>query len=304
MAIFRRFLILCLVAVVGCASPRADGPSLWRLRDADSEIYLFGTVHVLPPALKWRTPRIDAAFARADTIWFETPTDDAAGAKIAAIVAVSGRNPAGVTLSSRLQPADRARLQRVARKVGVSVEALEPLRPWLAALQISLAELQRQGHDADSGVEHVLEAEARTQGKRKAYFETAEDQISIFSTLPPADEDAFLVATLRQVEEDAEDPAELARLWASGQSRELGAKVEELAREAGPRVADALLDRRNQRFADAIAREMQGHGVAFVAVGAAHMTGPKGVPALLAARGFKVEGPGPFPMPSTLAPKP
>lgn len=282
----------CVVFLATCApAPQEKGPALWRVSDADSEIYLFGTVHVLPATLQWQSKRIVDAFNGAEVIWFETPTDEAAGRKIAGIVARTGVNPPGVTLSSQLAPQDQARLTRVATSLNVPPQSLEPLRPWLAALQLSVALLNRQGHSASAGVEATLSADAAALGKRTAYFETAEEQMAIFATLPRDAELKFLTTTLRQIEEDADDTDTLNRLWAQGDTPAFDALVAKLTNEAGPETAEALIYARNARFAAAIAEMLKGKGRAFVAVGAAHMSGERGVPALLKAQGHAVEGP-------------
>lgn len=284
--------LACAVALSACApKPVMQGPALWRLADADSEIWLMGTVHVLPKGLRWKSPAIEAAFARADTIWFETPTDDVAGARIDAIVARDGVNPAGVTLSSQLDPDTLERLARVAASLGVPLAALEPTRPWLAALQLSLAQLAKEGHAAEYGVENILEAEANAAGKQRAYLETVEAQMAIFPGLSRDAELLFLRTTLRQIEEDDGASAELNRLWASGDAEGFARLTQKLIDEAGPETAEALIYARNARWAEQIDALMDGEGRAFVAVGAAHMVGEKGLPALLRAKGFVVEGP-------------
>jgi len=153
-------LVACAVLVACHAAPPAKapvqpGPTLWRLTDADSEIWILGSVHVLPPGLKWRTPAIDAAFAAADVVVFETPTDAAAQADIAATVRATSANPPGVTLSSLLSEAEAAKLHRVAKGLGVEPATLEPLRPWLAAVALSMRSVVAQGHDPNSGVEQI-----------------------------------------------------------------------------------------------------------------------------------------------------
>ena len=284
--------LACALLLAACAAaPKAGGPALWRLADADSEIYLLGTVHVLPPGLAWKSAAIDRAFRRADTVWFETPTDEASGRAIAAIVARKRLNPRGVTLSSQLALEDRARLARVAAAFGVPMAALEPCRPWIAALQLSLAKLTQQGHAASAGVEQALESDAAAQKKRVAYFETVEEQIAIFTNLSPQAERAFLTTTLRQIEENADETDKLDRLWATGDATELGKLIAGEIEEAGPETAEALIYARNARFAARIDALMKGHGRAFIAVGAAHMAGERGVPALLRAKGYTVEGP-------------
>ena len=61
-------------AVVATGTALAD-PALWRLSDEDSDIYIFGTIHILPPDLVWRNETVDAAFASAGRVYFEVPTD-------------------------------------------------------------------------------------------------------------------------------------------------------------------------------------------------------------------------------------
>lgn len=284
--------LACAAFLFACAPRPTAGPALWSVRDADSQVILFGTVHVLPEGLKWKTPQIEASFASADTVWFETPTDADAALEIAAIVAEDGANPPGLTLSEQLAPADRARLARVAARAGLSLAALESVRPWVAALQLSLAILAKQGHSPDSGVERVLEADAARLGKEIAYFETAADQMAVFTGLTPRAQAQFLSATLRQIEEESRAGANMDKLWATGRANELGRLVTRMIEESGPEVAEALIYRRNAAWAARIDEVMQGSGVAFVAVGAAHMTGPRGLPALLQAKGHTVAGPG------------
>lgn len=281
----------CLGAAETAKTATAPAPAVWRLQDADSEIWLFGTVHVLPPDLDWKSEAVEAAFAKAELIVFETPTDAAAQAEVARVVAETGRAAPDAPLSRRLAPEDAARLQRVTRALNVDAQALDTMRPWLAALQLSLRYVARQGHDANSGVERVLEADAAARGLPRRYLETPESQIRLLANLPPADEERFLAATLRQIEEDADTVDEMDDAWARGDVERLGSLLTEDIREGGPEVYAALLTRRNAAWTDEIDTMMRGKGRIFVAVGAAHLVGPDGVPAMLRARGYVVEGP-------------
>ncbi len=284
-------LAVCLVAAQGCAAPVQGGPALWRLKDDDSEIYLLGTVHVLPPSLKWRSARIERAFAKADLVYFETPTDAEAQAELAALVRVHGVTPPGVTLSSLLTRQDRAALARVAGAVGVELQALERMRPWLAALQLSVAYVIAQGQSTASGVERVLEEEARRANKKRAYFETPEQQIRFFADLPPAVEREFLTVTLAQIEQQGRLVGELDQVWARGDVARLSTLLNGLLVQSGPEIYAALIVERNARWVEEIDRLMQGSGVVFVAVGAAHLVGKDSVAEMLRAKGYVVEGP-------------
>lgn len=289
----RRFrslpFLLCALLLAACA-PAPRGPALWRLSDADSTVYLFGTVHVLPPALNWRSARVDAAFADAETIVFEADVENPTPA-FAAMVREKGLLPAGRTLSSMLTPETRALLTRVALQSGVDAAALEPTRPWWAALQISVNYAIAAGGDPAAGVERVLSAEARAAGKPMRFLETPEAQIRALADLSPAAEMRFLETTLAQIAEGRADTDALDQAWASGDVAALARIANEDIAEAGPEAYEALLTARNRAWADQIVRMLEGSDDVFVAVGAAHLVGNDSVIALLRARGLPVEGP-------------
>lgn len=278
--------------VLGCAPAAAPPePALWRVTDEDSEIWLFGSVHVLPPDLAWRTARLDAAFAAADELVIETDASAGAQPEFARLTAELGRLPEGQRLSDGLDADAKARLARVAALAGLDPGSLEPLRPWLAALQLSISFAIREGHAPSAGVESVLVAEAAAQQKRISYLESAEQQMRTLADLSPADEHRFFAATLRQIEEEPEVLDELDAAWARGDIDALRTMIEAQWEEAGPAVYESLIVRRNRAWADEVARRLEGDDDLFIAVGAAHLIGPDGVVADLRTRGIAVEGP-------------
>jgi uncharacterized protein YbaP (TraB family) len=292
-----RALLFSLLAAAGwmlgaCAPAAEREPALWRIADADSEIWLFGSVHLLPPELRWRGPRINAAFAAADELVTET---DIPGAETAAVfetfIASHGQLPPGQSLSQLLEPGDAAQLAQAARTLGFSLPALERERPWLVALRLSYADLVRSGQSAEAGVETVLGAEARRQGKRMTTLETPEQQLGVLAGLAPADERRFLSLTLREIGAQDEITQAMDQAWASGDVAALEALFETQWREAGPALHEAIILERNRAWANAIERRLAGSGRVFIAVGAAHLIGEGSVVELLRARGIAVEGP-------------
>ena len=289
-----RFAIAALVLLVsGCApAPAANaGPALWRLADKDSEIWLFGSVHVLPPKLKWRGAKIDKAFKAADTLYFETPVDATGQKEITAVVMRYGYNAPGVTLTEKLTNDDRARFLRLCRKLNVDPVTMERARPWLAATQLSVAQVIKQGQAMDAGVEQVLEREAKAQNKKRAYFESSEEQIRFLADLPPKVEMQYFTVTLRQIEEEDEDIDTLDDAWARGDTKALEKELTSELEEIGPEVYAAVIRDRNERWVKKIDAMMKGSGKIFITVGAAHLIGDDGVPALLRKKGYVVEGP-------------
>lgn len=286
-------LALLSLGQAACApAPPLEGePALWRISDEDSEIWLFGTVHVLPTDVRWRGPRVSAAFASAEELVTETDTSEAAAASFPALAARYGALPRGERLSDKLDEGDRARLARLGAALGLSRQAIEGSRPWLAALQLTVAAVAQRGHTAEAGVETWLAAEARRTGKRLSFLETPEAQIRVLADLPTEEELRLLSTTLRQLEEDAALPDEIDAAWARGDVAELARLLDEEWSEQGPVIHERLILERNRAWADAIAERLEGEGRIFVAVGAAHLVGEGSVVELLRARGVRVEGP-------------
>lgn len=265
---------------------RSEGPALWRIADADSEIWLFGTVHVLPPSLDWGSPRLDAAFDAADELVVETDPD---AATTAALVARYG--VADAPLSTQLSPTANARLRRICAQLHIDPQSLETARPWLAALRLSFAYAVAHGQSAEAGVEAVLIPRARAAGKPITFLETPEQQIRTLADLSDADQIRFLDAGLRQIEEEGDSLNELDAAWARGDVAALDALARTQLREAGEAPYAALITRRNTAWTAEIQRRLAGSGRIFYAVGAAHLVGEDGVVAQLRAGGISVEGP-------------
>ena len=266
---------------------QGEGPALWVVRDADSTLYLFGSVHVLRPTTGWSSPRVEAAFDSASDIWFEisNPDDQAA---IMPLIQQRGLSPE-TPLSSRLTPQENAELDAAAQAMGASAAQLQPMKPWLAALSLSVAPLIKAGYDPKSGVELVLKARAEAAGKPIHGFETIDKQIGILAGLPDDVQLAFLRETLKDYENAATKLDEMVEAWARGDVATLDRVTVTEMKEASPALYQAVLVDRNTDWANQIQTLLEGSGTAFIAVGAAHLTGDDSVQAILQKRGVTVE---------------
>lgn len=271
----------------GTASVRGDGPALWVIRDADSTLYLFGTIHVLRPETPWRTPRIEAAYAAASEIWLEVANPDDPSTLLPVIQrhGISPDRP----LSGLLNAEERAELAAAARAIGSSAAQMEPMRPWLAALTLSVAPAVRAGYDPASGVEMVLGALAREDGKRVRGFETLDQQVGVLAGLDEGDQLDLLRTTLGEFDRAVEVLDQLSSAWASGDVDALRRLAVDDFQAEAPAAYEAVLARRNANWADQIETLLAGSGVAFIAVGAAHLVGDDSVQIILARRGVATQ---------------
>ena len=144
---------------------------------------------------------VQRAFTAADTVFLEADLTAAPRRGFRATIMQLGRNANFVTLSSLLGSRDTERLARVAERLGIPPGQLEPLRPWLASIRLSLNSMAAQGFESRSGVDGIIADITRAAGKQLGYLETVQEQFEIFAALSPAAEKAFLMATVTQVEE-------------------------------------------------------------------------------------------------------
>lgn len=274
-------------AVATAAIPRAEGPgpALWIVRDADSTLYLFGTMHLLRPTTGWGADRIDEAFASASHLIMEvdSPEDQTA---LAPLIRQHGLSP-DRPLSSLLTPGELATLDAAARTMGGSAADLEPMRPWLAGVTIQSASIIRAGYAPGSGVEPILKARAQAAGKTVSGFETPDGQIRMLAGFPEEGQLAWLRRALEEFGSAQTEVDRLVEAWAAGDVDTVRTLAVDPLRDT-PLLYDVLLVRRNTNWADQIETLLEGSGTAFIAVGALHLAGDDSVQQILLGRGVEV----------------
>lgn len=285
-----RSLLAGAFAAVALAAPAQAEPPVWVVRDADSEMVLFGSIHVLPPGPAWRPAALDAALSRADDIWFELPvgpaTDQEAG-RLASRLGVLAPNQ---SLFKLLPAADAERLTRAAQAWGLSPAGLDRLEPWLAEVALATAVFTRAGARSDLGVEAVLNAAAPTSAVRRA-FETPGEQLAIFDETPVADQIASLRASLEELERDPDGYLKLVEAWRSGDPDRLDREAVQPLRNASATLFSRMVTERNARWTAELDARLRGKGRTVVVVGVGHLVGDEGLPTRLRALGYSVTGP-------------
>lgn len=239
--------------------------------------WLFGTIHALPDGAEWRTPVLDKALGQAGTLVVEVAAlgDKAAAAKAFDAVSTSPGLP---PLLQRVPAADRPALAEALDRAGLDAGDLARTESWAAALLI--ANGARQG-EAGNGVDRAL----LRQGLPVIGLESHAVQFGIFDRLAQEDQAVLLAESAREVGSGTEE--RLAEAWLTGDLAVLERELDN-GILADPELREALLTRRNQAWAERIAGLLADGHRPFVAVGAGHMLGDGGLPALLAARGYTV----------------
>lgn len=287
---FRRFALIAAVLLSACQQTAADArvarPALWRMADKDTTIYLFGSIHLLPKDLSWHTPALNNAIAKSQALILETVLDKDPRA-MAALMQQIGMSPDLPPLLDRVPENKRKAVEAAAKKAGVPLAVLDKFETWAAALTLASAGLRDIGLSTEFGVEDTLKKSFSDAGKSVTGLETPAEQLGYFDTLPEATQREFLVGILDDQTNASKEFAKMIRAWSSGDTAMIAATFDDELKSSGP-LADALLVKRNQRWAAWLANRMKQPGTIFVAVGAGHLAGSNSVQAMLAKRGFRV----------------
>jgi len=282
---------LSLLIAPGLAPVRAMArdadPALWVVRDADTTLYLFGTVHLLPKHLAWFDEAVASAFQASDELKLELPPLDDPSA-VAPLVLRFAVDPAGRTMAQRLSPGDHAAYGQALDRLGLPAAALEPMEPWFIAVTVSARLASKAGLDPQSGAESVLARAARLVGKTITAFETPEQQFALLDATPEAEQLAGLRELLQNPDATLTLTRQILEAWALGDAEETG-RLLNTSLSRTPHTRRLLLSERNRRWAQQLQQRLARPGVVFVAVGAGHLTGPDSVLELLRRAGLPVE---------------
>lgn len=268
------------------AAPTKDAdPALWVVKDADTTIYMLGTVHVLKPGLTWFDEAVKDAFDKSDEMVIEViqPTDQEAAMKVMMPLAI---DPDGPPLTEKLPAASRPKYAAAMTSLGMPPAALDKFEPWYVSVVLGLLPLQKAGYDPASGVEMQLTDAAKAVNKPVSALEGFEEQLGFFDTMPESDQIGLLVATVDEFGEVETTLDRMVERWGAGDSDALAKEMNDQLGKL-PNVEKILLTDRNDRWADWIKARLDKPGTVFMAVGAGHLAGKNSVQEALTKRGIK-----------------
>ena len=258
---------------------------LWQVRSASATVYLLGSVHVASAAMYPLDPRIDRAFDSADTVVFETPMDASAQQQAATLMQTAGLYTAPDSLDKHVDAKTLARLDEALRALGLPLQVVLTMRPWLASLTLTILKLQTLGYQADLGIDQHYHAAAGK--KRVAALETLEQQVALFRDMPEAAQVAALRQTLDQLHELPDMMRRATETWRRGDITAFEKLLIEPTRKQYPALYRRLLVERNRTMASAIDGYLKGRGTTFVVVGGGHLVGADSIVRMLESKGHK-----------------
>ena len=259
-------------------------PAMWVVKDKDTTVYLFGTVHALDGTQDWFNDEVKTAYDSSQEIVVEALMPEAS--EIPAKVMPLAIDKSGKTLSSRLKPETAKLLAAQLAAMGAPATAFDQFEPWFASMALSSMLMQKLGMKPETGVEEILKAAAKADGKPLGEVESFEWQMNLFDTMPEDMQIAMLAGGLEDMAESERVMSEMVSTWSKGDIDSLAKLMNEAMLET-PELGKLLLADRNARWAEWIDKRLDKPGTVFMAVGAGHLGGSESVQAMLEKRGIK-----------------
>jgi hypothetical protein len=266
-------------------APHAARPALWEVSDPDTTIYLFGTIHLLPDQVQWRTPAFDQAVAGSEELVVETIIDDKNPGKLMSAMASLGFANGLPPLVQRVPASKRTALQEAMKKSGMPVQALDKMKTWAAAFILLGDKFRALG--LSGGVEGVLKNDFTTHGKPVGELESNLEQLSFFDRLPESAQRSLLEGAIEGDKAMNADFSGMLQAWSKGDVQGI-ARTFDRDLSASPALQQALIRRRNANWSKWIESRMAQPGAVLIAVGAGHLAGRDSVVEMLKKDGYRV----------------
>jgi uncharacterized protein len=283
----RGWLLATAAAASLAASPSRAEPALWEVTGDGNTVWLFGSVHLLPEGGFAVGDALGDAIEGSERVCLEIDPSGQDEAETATVTLARAVDPEGRDLFELLG-SDADEVRKAARDAGVPLDALAMFEPWFAGLTVSLMAIQAHGYDVQHGVEQIIQAEASEAGKASCGLETLDGQLGMLDALPGKLQNEILLQALEEAGDIEALIGPMLDAWRRGDEAGLEKSLAEDF-EGYPELAEALIYRRNARWAEQVSEMLEGDDDVLVVVGAMHLVGDRGLPALLARRGYEVE---------------
>jgi len=289
----RRLLgALGIATVTGAAlAPQAaearNAPALWSVSDADTTVYLFGTIHLLPPDYHWQTAAFERAKAKSQTLVIETIIDPAHPQTYLNAIHQLGFGVGLPPITERVPAAKRPALLAAIAKTGIAQPQFDQMKTWYAGVLLLQSQLREIGLDATEGPETVLREQFAAAGKPVNQLETNYEQFSFFNGLPEAAQRQILEGSIETPDMVRKEFNPMLSAWSIGDVKGIGVSFNRDF-SGSPELRKVLLKQRNANWARWIEQRMQKPGALMIAVGAGHLAGEDSVINLLKHDGLHV----------------
>jgi len=260
-------------------------PALWKVVAGNSTMYLFGSIHSLPPKVKWYSLKIKQAFYRADELVLENVPGSTNQQTFSVIERKFGYLPRGKIIGNYLTKHEYAKFKRIVRGLGLDEYKASRMQPWFFSMVVNSLFGKKK---INYGVDQLLYDAARRKGMKVSGLETSYQQIKSLAAEPLSIQIKNLKQTLnaratgsRRIRKDGD----LLASWMSGNT----AKTAKIVSDSTSNLMyDSLIVKRNSLWYPKIKAYLSKRQTTMVVVGQAHLIGRSSIISKLKNSGYKV----------------
>jgi uncharacterized protein YbaP (TraB family) len=261
---------------------------LWKVEASNGNAaYLVGSIHVLTADAYPLPAAIDKVFAESKTLVEEVDLDEMSDPTMMMAALSKAMLTGGQTLDQLVDAKTYAEVQKRAETYGMPMAALQRMKPWLVAVTLMAPTLQAAGFKPELGIDRHFFDRAKQNNIKREGLETLSYQLDRFDQMSPKLQEELLKATIEDLDTQVSGVKDMVRAWTIGDV----ATVEKLtltAFQESPELYQRLLLERNHNWVPHVEKCLTDNAGCFIVVGAAHLVGKDGLPALLAKKGYKV----------------
>lgn len=286
----QRFAIVltCALLVSTPAFAQTGKSFMWKVEgEGGSVAYLLGSLHVLTPEWYPLNATINKAFGESKVLVEEVDIDETSDPAQMMAALMKAMLTDGKTLDQVIAPQLYAEVSKRAENVGMPMMAINRMKPWLVAITLTAPVLQAAGFKPELGVDRHFYDRAIASGMKRQALETLQYQLDRFDQMSPALQEEFLKGTMEDLDNEVASVKEMAQAWAFGDVAAIE-KFTLTALKEAPELYQRLLLERNNNWIPHVESCVKQNAGCFIVVGAAHLVGADGLPALLVKKGYKV----------------
>ena len=273
------------------AKAGTERPLLWKVSDADNDVYLLGSFHLLKPDDYPLPAEVDRAFDDAESLLFEVDPAALTSPETVATMQKYMAYEDGKSLSTVLPKATLEKLGTLVSASGGSLQAMEQSEPWAVSLGLVMGITQAMGFKPELGLDRNLMERAAKAGKPATGLESVDDQIKAMDSVPYSEQADGLDEFLSDPKKAIRQMQDMHAWWRAGDIVNLDEQLRgEMARKT-PQSYKLLDVDRNNAWLPQIEKRLTGSKSddTLVVVGSLHLLGSDGLVEKLRAKGYKVE---------------
>jgi uncharacterized protein len=300
---------LALAPVADAAKPAASAasaastatppvPLLWKVADADNELYLLGSFHMLKPTDYPLSADVDGAFDDAEALIFELSPEEMNSPQMGMAMGQAALRTDGTALNSELPAPTIAKLDAWLaansdglKTMGMPAQAVQMFEPWFVGLMITIVEMGKLGLDPKIGLDMHLIGRAAQASKPATGLEKGSEQIALFDGMNKQEQLQFLDNALDEAVNAKIEIEKLHGAWRRGDQKALWDGMVAKMRSESPQLYRQINIARNDAWVPKLQRllDEQSKDDTLAVVGALHLLGEDGVVEKLRAKGYTVE---------------